>query len=246
MNAPPTALDVSLVVPLYNEEDNVEPLVEATVAALTQAVSRFEIILVDDGSVDGTAERIRAAQKRHARVRVISLRRHFGKGAALAAGLARARGRRLACIDADLQEDPNEIGRLLAGLDEGFDLVSGWRRRRRDSFFKRCSSRIFNWLVRIITRVPLRDINCGFKVMTRETADELVLTGGRFRFIPLLAKWWGFRVGEREITHRPRARGRSHFGGEQTIDEIEYFRLGKLYPIDLEEDVINFPSCLFY
>ncbi|MEE8142454.1 MAG: glycosyltransferase family 2 protein [Planctomycetota bacterium] len=210
-----TALDLSLVVPLYNEEENVEPLVEACLAALPQVAGHFELILVDDGSQDGTAELLATLADQHSQVRALSLRRRFGKGAALAAGLARARGRRLATIDADLQEDPRELAVLLAGLGEGLDLVSGWRRVRHDAWNKRVSSWLFNFLVRCLTRLPIRDINCGFKVMTREVAEELVLTGGRFRFVPLLAEWLGFRIGEREITHQARARGRSRFGPER-------------------------------
>ena len=142
----PVPLEISLVVPVHNEEANLEPFVEACLPALSKAVSSFEIIFVDDGSTDGTVARLRELPKRDSRLRAISLRRRFGKGAALAAGLARARGRRFAILDVDLQEDPAEITCLLAGLEEGLDLVSGWRRNRRDSWGKRLVSRVFNAL----------------------------------------------------------------------------------------------------
>lgn len=204
--------ELSLVVPLHNEEHNVEPLVAACTTALSGIDAHYELILVDDGSTDGTLARLRDAVASDPHIRAISLRRRFGKGAALAAGLKRARGDRIATLDADLQEDPAELRRLLGALDDGLDLVTGWRRQRRDPWLKRISSRLFNTLVRLTAGLPLRDINCGFKAMRREVAEELILTGGRFRFIPLLAHWWGFRVGEIEVSHRARARGRSSFG----------------------------------
>ena len=204
--------ELSLVVPLHNEEDNVEPLVAACINTLSGTDTHYELILVDDGSTDGTLSRLRDAASSDPHIRAISLRRRFGKGAALAAGLRRARGDRIVTLDADLQEDPAELHRLVAALDDGLDLVTGWRRHRRDPWLKRISSKLFNTLVRLTSGLPLRDINCGFKAMRREVAEELILTGGRFRFIPLLAHWWGFRVGEIEVSHRPRARGRSSFG----------------------------------
>ncbi len=209
------AIDLSLVVPMFNEEDNLTALLADCLPALERVTARFEIVLVDDGSTDRTAEQARRAAVADPRIRALSLRRRFGKGAALAAGLARARGARVVTIDADLQEDPAQIGLLLAALDEGLDLVSGWRRHRADPLSKRISSRLFNALLRLVTGLELRDVNCGFKAMTRDVAGDLNLLGGRFRFIPLLAHWWGYRVGEREISHRPRRRGVSRFGNER-------------------------------
>ena len=208
-------VELSLVIPLHDEADNVESLLTRCLAALESVTPDFEILLVDDGSRDGTCDRIRAAAEAEPRVHATSLRRRFGKGAALSAGVARARGRRIATIDADLQEDPAEIGKLLALLDQGLDLVTGWRRNRRDGALKNWSSRVFNGLTRLLTGVRLHDINCGFKVMTREVAGDLFLSAGRFRFMPVLAHWWGYRVGEQEVTHRPRVHGRSHYGSER-------------------------------
>lgn len=209
----PASVGLSMVIPLFNEGENVDALVAACVDVLENRDG--ELILVDDGSTDDTAERIRRHAEQHALVRAISLRRRFGKGAALAAGLARARGDRIATIDGDLQEDPADLPKLLGGLEQGYDLVTGWRKVRRDSWSKRVSSRMFNWLMRLTTGLDLHDVNCGFKVMRRSVASELILTGGRFRFVALLAHWWGFRVGEVEIPHRRRERGQSSFGSRR-------------------------------
>lgn len=218
---------LSLIVPLHDEAENVAPLVAACTKALAALALPCELILVDDGSRDATRRELtRLASDDHGgvTVRAIGLRRRFGKGAALAAGVRESRGARVAFIDADLQEDPAELPRLLSRLDDdgdgagdvdgnGADLVQGWRRVRRDSASRRAQSGLFRALVRVLARSPIHDINCGFKVMRRELAEELDFTGGRFRFVPLFAEWWGYRVAEVEVTHRPRLHGRSSFGG---------------------------------
>ena len=208
-------VDVSVIVPMHDEEGNVAPLIEACTAALERAEVDYELVLVDDGSRDGTLERLQAASERDSRIHAIALRRRFGKGVALTAGISRARGGTIVTFDADLQEDPDQIPAMLQALDDGLDLCGGYRKDRRDSWRKVLSSRLFNGAIRLLARVPVRDINCGFKAMRREVAEELLFTGGRFRFAPLMAHWWGYRTGEIEVTHRPRERGRSHFGGER-------------------------------
>lgn len=209
------SVDLSLVVPLLDEEDNVEALVSTCLEALKHWGRPSELILVNDGSRDATGERLDDCVKRSEAVRVVHLRRRFGKGAALAAGFAEARGKLIATLDADLQEDPRELPSLRDALNGGLDLVTGWRRVRRDSFLKVWMSALFNLLVRMLCGVRLRDINCGFKLMNRAVMEELLLTGGRFRFVPLMAHWWGFRVGEVPVTHQPRKHGRSSFGGNR-------------------------------
>ena len=208
--------ELSLVIPLHNEEENLTPLLDACRHALRHW-PQSEIILVDDGSTDETPRRLRAACQQKTeegpRLRGVCLRRRFGKGAALSAGIQQAEGALIATIDADLQENPEELLDLVKTLrDNDADLVTGWRRQRRDSWIKVASSRLFNAVVRWSTRLPIHDINCGFKVMRREFAEELTLTDGRFRFIPLLAQWWGFRWLEQGVEHRPRQRGRSSYG----------------------------------
>ncbi len=210
-----TDIELSLVVPLYNEEENVEPLVARALEGLAACPGPAELILVDDGSSDGTGRALRRAAADQPRVRVIALRRRFGKGEALAAGFDHASGRLLATIDADLQEDPCELARLVEALGRDYDLVTGWRAERQDSWIKRWQSNLFRGVIRAVTRRTFRDINCGFKVMRREVAEDLVLTGGRFRFIPLLAEWWGYRTTEVAVSHRPRERGRSNFGANR-------------------------------
>lgn len=206
---------ISLVVPLANERPNLEALLEATLPALEATGEAFELILVDDGSRDGSDTYLAERTAGDDRIVVVRHRRRFGKGAALASGIAVACGDRIATIDADLQEDPAELPRLLEALDGGLDLVGGRRFDRRDPWLKRVSSRLFNTVARWVGGPDLHDINCGFKAMRRELARELPLEAGRFRLMPLVAHWWGFRVGEVVVTHRPRRAGRSHFGGER-------------------------------
>lgn len=204
---------LTVVVPVLDEATTLPEVHRRLRSALPPGT---EIIFSDDGSRDGSIDVARSLVRSDPLVRAIRLRRHLGKSHALAAGFARARGLWIATLDADLQEDPEEIARLLAVLEaEGFDLVGGWRRLRRDPPAKVLASRIFNSLVSFLGGVRFRDINCGLKVMRREVMDELSLAAGFHRFIPLLAHWKGFRVTEREVAHRPREHGRSRYGGER-------------------------------
>ncbi|MGA1779501.1 MAG: glycosyltransferase family 2 protein [Planctomycetota bacterium] len=211
--APTPAL--TLVVPVCDELPNLDALFQATLPVLEELPGGFEWILVDDGSTDGSSGRLRELAGRDARIRVLHHRRRYGKGAALTTGFRRARGSVIATIDADLQEDPRELPRLLDALSAGYDLVSGARLQRRDPWSKRSSSRLFNALTRLLGGPPLRDINCGFKVYRRELANSLPLEAGRFRLAPLIAHWWGYRVTEVPVAHRERAAGRAHFGGRR-------------------------------
>ncbi|MCA8961006.1 MAG: glycosyltransferase family 2 protein, partial [Planctomycetes bacterium] len=205
----------SVVVPLHDEEGNVTEVVDRCLALFDRRGDPAELILVDDGSSDGTLDELRQAVLRDPRVRAIALRRRFGKGAALAAGIAESRGNLVGTIDGDLQEDPAEFDRLITRVSAGADLVVGWRSDRRDGFWKRSQSHLFNALVRAVTGQRIRDSNCGFKVMHRELATEVALTDGRFRFVPLVAASLGYRVEDVEVTHRPRSKGRSSFGSNR-------------------------------
>ena len=206
---------LSLVVPICNELENLVPLIEATTSALRAIGEEYELILVDDGSTDGSDRELARLTPDDPRIIVLRHRRRYGKGAALATGIGHARGEKIAMIDADLQEDPAELPRLLEAIDGGLDLVSGRRAERRDPVSKKISSWLYNRLARLVGGPPLRDINCGFKVMRRALAEELPLEAGRFRLVPLIAHWWGFQVGEIDVTHRPRTAGKSHFGSER-------------------------------
>ena len=206
---------LSVVVPVLDEA----PALPALHRRLRQALPEgTEVIYVDDGSSDGSARELALIAASDPAARAYRLRRHLGKSEALEVGFSRARGRWVATIDADLQEDPEELLRLLHFLkEEDHALVVGWRRRRQDPRGKVLASRAFNALVSLVGGVRFRDINCGLKVMRREVLEGLPLASGFHRFIPLLAHWKGFRVGEREVKHGPRRHGVSRYGGERIL-----------------------------
>ena len=210
------APEISVLVPVLNEAGTVEELA-ARVAEVIGGLGRsYEIVFVDDGSTDGTPERVRAAHQADPRVKLVRLRRNFGKAAALTAGLDHSRGAIVITMDGDLQDDPEEIPRFLEAIEEGgFDLVSGWKRRRRDPSLKRISSRVFNWVTRTLARVDLHDFNCGFKAYRREVLDQVSIYGELHRYIPVLASRRGFRVGELTVHHMPRRSGVSKYGWDR-------------------------------
>jgi glycosyltransferase involved in cell wall biosynthesis len=208
---------ISVVVPVFNEERSVALLYEELQAALDPLDEPWEALYVDDGSTDDTFGALTRLHARSDNVRVIRLRRNFGKAAALAAGFAQASGDTIVTIDGDLQDDPAEIPRLLAKLAEGFDLVSGWKTRRRDPVTRRVPSRIFNWTASRIAGVRLHDMNCGLKAYRAEVVRSLTLYGELHRFIPVLAHERGYRVGELPVNHRPREHGRSRYGLERYL-----------------------------
>lgn len=210
-------VDVSLVIPVMDEEDNVAELHRQVGEALAPLSNRAEIIFVDDGSSDRTLERLTEIYRRDDRVSVVSLRRNFGKTAALLAGFQEARGDVVVTLDGDLQDDPAELPHFLEALDGGMDLVSGWKRDRHDPWTKTVPSRVFNAVVSQTTGIPLHDFNCGFKAYRREVLEELKLYGELHRFIPVLAYWKGYRVGEVVVQHRARRFGRSKYGAGRLI-----------------------------
>jgi len=220
MNAvpPEAAPDVSVVVPVFNEQESVEPLCAALHAVLSGLGRAYEIVLVDDGSADGTWDRLRACAQRYPRLRLIRFRRNFGQTAAMSAGFRESRGRIVVTLDADLQNDPQDIPRLVAKIEEGFDVVSGWRRRRRDPFLnRRLPSQLANALISKITGVRLHDYGCTLKAYRREVLDNLHLYGEMHRFIPALASWVGGAIAEVEVRHHPRRFGRSKYGISRTL-----------------------------
>ena len=209
-------VDVTVVVPVLDEEGSVGELAARVAGVLDRTGRSFEIVFVDDGSRDGTAQRVREARERDPRVKLVRLRRNFGKAAALSAGFDHSAGRLVVTMDGDLQDDPEEIPRFLALLDEqGLDLVSGWKRRRRDPVSKRLPSRLFNWVTRKLAGVDLHDFNCGFKVYRREVLGEIAIYGELHRYIPVLASRRGFGIGELEVTHHPRRHGSSKYGWDR-------------------------------
>jgi len=205
-------LEVSVVVPLYNEEESLEPLYREIGKALTH-VPDYEIIFINDGSTDGSRDVLKRIQEIDSRVRVINFRGNFGKSAALEAAFRRARGRFVATLDADLQDDPAEIVPMIEQLQkENLDLVSGWKKVRNDPLSKKVPSRLFNFATRICSGLKLHDFNCGLKVYRREVTQAIRIHGELHRYIPAIAHWSGFRVGEKPVNHRPRQFGKTKFG----------------------------------
>jgi len=207
---------ISVVVPLLNEERSLEVLYAEITAAL-ESRDEFEVVFVDDGSSDGSMGVLTRLHEEYANVVVVHLRRNFGKAAALQAGFLEARGDVVVTIDADLQDDPAEIPKLLAKLDESFDLVSGWKTRRNDPLARRLFSRMFNWATGAVSGVRLHDVNCGLKAYRSEVLQGLRIYGELHRFIPVLAAYRGFRVAEIPVNHRPRMHGSSRYGPERYL-----------------------------
>ena len=216
--SPSQDIAISVVVPVMNEEQNVRPLYEKLSAQLNALGQHYEIIFVDDGSTDKTFLALKALHAEHAgTVRVIRFRRNFGKTPALVAGFSRCRGEVIFTMDGDLQDDPEEIPRFLEKLDEGYDLVSGWKFPRHDPITKTFPSRVFNGMVSTMTGVHLHDINNGFKAYRRELIEDnqLKLYGEFHRFVPVMAHWRGYRITEIKVRHHPRKYGVSKFGARR-------------------------------
>jgi glycosyltransferase involved in cell wall biosynthesis len=208
---------VSVVVPLYNEADNVADLHQQLTGSLERLGRAYEILLVDDGSSDGTLDKLVAIERADPRVRVLCLRRNFGQTAAFSAGFDHALGDVVVTSDGDLQNDPADIPRLIARLDEGFDMVCGWRRERQDPLGRRAPSWFANRLISWATGVHLHDYGCSLKAMRAEVVKGLRLYGEMHRFIPAVASWMGVRLAELPVNHRPRTRGRSKYGLGRTL-----------------------------
>ncbi|HUK91329.1 MAG TPA: glycosyltransferase family 2 protein, partial [Blastocatellia bacterium] len=209
---PDAKQSISVVIPLLNEAPSLEALHRRLSDVLLGIVERYEIVFVDDGSTDRSLNILRTLRDLDPKVRYIRFRRNFGKSAALAAGILASKYDIVVTMDADLQDLPEELPRLLDRLNEGFDLVSGWRHRRRDKLSRRLGSKIYNWATSMLTGVQLHDINCGFKCYRREVLNEVMIYGERHRYIPVLASYRGFRLGEVRVKHAGRAHGTSRYG----------------------------------
>lgn len=210
-------LSLSVVVPLYNERASLDELYSRLCSVLEVVAGRYELIFVDDGSTDDSLARLKELRENNRSVRFIRFRRNFGKSAALAAGFRAARYRVIVTIDADLQDIPEQLPLLLQKLAEGYDLVCGWRYSRNDRLTKRIASKIYNVVTAMLTGVRLHDLNCGYKCIRREVLDEVMVYGERHRFIPVLASYRGFRLGEVKIEHAPRLHGSSRYGLERVL-----------------------------
>jgi glycosyltransferase involved in cell wall biosynthesis len=212
-----TAPELSVVVPVYDEEENVEPLYARLVSALDELGRTYEIVVVDDGSRDGTYAKLAALAAVDQRLKLVQLRRNYGQTAAMAAGFDHARGEVLVPMDGDLQNDPADVGRLLEKLDEGYDVVSGWRKDRQDSFTRTLPSRIANWLIGRVTGVRLHDYGCTLKAYRAEIVRDTRLYGEMHRFLPALAHEAGARITEIPVGHHARTAGKSKYGLSRTL-----------------------------
>lgn len=210
-------MKISVVVPVYNERDNVPELYGRLTGVLQDSV---EFIFVDDGSTDDTFNVLRELAAEDTRLRVIRFRRNFGQTAALSAGIDHARGEIIVPMDGDLQNDPTDIPRLLAKIDEGYDVVSGWRKNRQDSLRRRLPSLIANRLISWISGVRLHDYGCSLKAYRRDVLEDVRLYGEMHRFVPIYASWQGARVTEMPVTHHPRTHGKSKYGLERTLKVV--------------------------
>ncbi len=209
---------LSIVIPVYNEEDNIRPLYERLVSVLDAMRDEYEIFFIDDGSTDGSHERLKDLAEKQRHVKVITFRRNFGQTAAMMAGFQFASGDVIVPMDGDGQNDPADIPRLVDKLAEGYDVVSGWRKHRRDSKFSRTLlSRVANALISRVTGVRLHDYGCSLKAYRRDAIKPVRLYGEMHRFIPIYASWQGGRVTELPVNHFPRKHGRSKYGLERTI-----------------------------
>jgi len=201
-----------VIVPLYNEAESLPELYEAIRNASKEMGKPFEVIFVDDGSTDDSFAVLTGLHRRNKDVRAIRFRRNFGKSAALSVGFAEARGDYIVTLDADLQDDPAEIPALITALEDNYDLISGWKRKRFDPISKTIPSRFFNFVTALMTGIPIHDFNCGLKAYRREVVKEINVYGELHRYIPALAHWAGYRVGEKVVEHHPRKYGHTKFG----------------------------------
>jgi glycosyltransferase involved in cell wall biosynthesis len=208
---------VSIVVPVYNERESIAPLADELLGVLRASGRQFAVVFVDDGSTDGSREVLSDLALAEPEVVVVQLRRNFGKAAALTAGFREADGDAIVTMDGDMQDDPAEIPALLAELEAGADLVSGWKRDRQDAWSKRAASKVFNGVTARVSGVRLHDLNCGLKAYRAEVVRSLALTGDQYRYIPVLAANEGFSVSEIPVNHRPRVHGSSKYGVERYL-----------------------------
>lgn len=205
-------MDISVVVPLFNEAESLPELHDRITAALEESGKSFEVLYIDDGSRDASFETIRRLRENDDRVRAVRFRRNYGKSAALAVGFEASRGDTVVTMDADLQDDPAEAPGMVDLLDEGYDLVSGWKKTRKDPLSKRIPSKLFNRVTGIVSGLRLHDFNCGLKAYRREVVETIPVYGELHRYLPVLAHWAGFRVTEMPVLHHPRKHGHSKFG----------------------------------
>lgn len=209
---------ISIVIPAYNEEDSLRPLTIELKKVFNELKDyEFEVIVVDDGSTDNSLKVLNEIRREDDRFKIISFQKNYGKSAALSVGFKYATGDLIVTMDADLQDDPHEIPNLIKKIDEGYDLVSGWKKIRFDPFIKKYSSRLFNFVTSLLTGIKIHDFNCGLKIYRREVTQSIKVYGEMHRYLPVLAHWNGFRVGEIVVRHHPRRYGKTKFGASRFL-----------------------------
>ncbi len=204
--------DLSVLIPLYNEDESLKELHQQLRSTLNRMNIRYELLFIDDGSTDRSFQVLRDLKRMDKHVKIVRFRRNYGKSAALAVGFEKAQGNVVITMDADLQDDPAEIPALRRKLDEGYDLVSGWKKVRHDPITKTWPSRFFNFVTRLMTGIKIHDFNCGLKAYRRDVVKTVKVYGELHRYIPVLAHWEGFRIGELPVQHRARRYGKTKFG----------------------------------
>ena len=204
--------EISIIIPLYNEEESLIELYQKLTPVLKTLNKTYEIIFIDDGSTDNSFEVLQGLYQQSSTVKIYQFRKNYGKSAALAFGFSKANGNVVITMDADLQDDPEEIPSLINKLNQGYDLVSGWKKKRYDPFIKKYSSRLYNKVTAIVSGLKIHDFNCGLKAYRREVVQSFRIYGQLHRYIPMLAHWQGFRVSEIEVRHQPRKYGKTKFG----------------------------------
>lgn len=205
-------MDISIVIPLLNEEESLQELVERIVGQLAALKKEYEILFIDDGSTDSSFDVMLKLKEKYPSIRILQFRKNFGKSAALSEGFKRANGEFVITMDADLQDDPAEIPNLIAKLEQGYDLVSGWKKVRHDPIGKTVPSKLFNFTTRKLTGIKIHDFNCGLKAYRKEVIKAIPVYGELHRYLPVLAHWQGFKVGEIVVQHHARKFGVSKFG----------------------------------
>jgi len=204
--------ELSILIPLFNEEESLKELHEKITTVLKDFHRSYEMVFIDDGSTDRSYEVLKKLYQNDRRIRVYQFQKNYGKSAALACGFQIVMGQYIITMDADLQDDPEEIPNLIAKLNDGNDLVSGWKKKRQDPFIKRNTSKIFNRVTGWISGLKIHDFNCGLKVYRSEVVKDIQIYGQLHRFIPALAHWQGYKVGELIVRHHPRKYGKTKFG----------------------------------
>lgn len=203
---------LSIIVPLLNEDESIKPLINEINKSLLNRGIQYDVLFIDDGSNDNSLKIIKELNAQNKKIKYFSFQKNYGKSAALQIGFNNATGDAVITMDADLQDDPSEIINLLKKLDEGYDLVSGWKKKRQDPFIKKISSRFFNFITRVMTGIKIHDFNCGLKAYRKDVVKNIKVYGELHRYVPVLAKWHGYKISEIVVKHHPRRYGKTKFG----------------------------------